>query len=172
MQQFQLSSTIIISLLRKYFFWLITIVISLSLFSCQQLTPYKNKQDLIGNWHCNKIEINTPSHNKVSFEMSTYGSAKITIDKNGLYSFWMDISRDVVLEKEILGNAYSKTIIQAGYTNYRVGFYYATDSSLIVLDADKNKIDEESYSFNERTLTTKFTDKAEKLWKISWVKEN
>lgn len=139
--------------------------------SCKQLPPYKGKLDLIGTWCCNAIEITTPSHNNVNFAMQRYGFASFSLDKDSSYSFSMAILRDVVLEKEAFGNTYSKTIIQAGYKKFRSGFYYATDGNITFLDANKNKVNEESYFFNERTLLTKFIDNDNKLWKISWEKE-
>lgn len=149
------------------------IVLSFFLFfiSCKQLPPYKGKQDLIGNWHCNTIEITTPSHNNINFAMQRYGFANFSLYKDSSYTFSLDILRDVVMEKEAFGNTYSKTVIHAGYKNFRRGFYYASDSKLIFLDANKDRVNDESYFFNERTLLTKFVDKDNKLWKISWEKE-
>jgi hypothetical protein len=148
------------------------ILMIILIWSCKPLEPYKSKYDLIGNWHCRTIEITTPTHNKVVFAIRKYGYADYTIAKDSSYSFSMGILSDVVLEKEALGNSYAKTIIQAGYKNFRRGFYYATNNNIIFYDANKIKVNEENYFFTERTLFTKYLDKDNKQWLISWEKEN
>ena len=155
----------------KKFARFITLLCFLFFISCKQLPPYKGKQDLIGNWHCNTIEITTPSHNNINFAMQRYGFASFSLNQDNSYSFSMDILRDVVLEKESFDNTYSKTVIRAGYKNFRRGFYYATGGNITFLDANKDRVNEESYFFNEKTLLTKFIDNDNKLWKISWEKE-
>ena len=71
----------------------------------------------------------------------------------------MDIERDVVLEKEAFGNTFSKIVLQAGYKNFKKGFYVVTDSSIIILDTEKNVVENDNYLFNERELLTQFMDR-------------
>lgn len=75
------------------------------------------------------------------------------------------------MEREVLGNKYAKTIIQAGYSHFRTGFYKAPDSRLVFLDVHKEVIDTGNYHFEGRVLLTNFTGKDNKNWKISWQKE-
>jgi len=153
-------------------YYKILIVIFIFFISCKQLPPFKGKQDLVGSWHCEKIEITTPRGTNFGFLMRKYGFANFSIYQDSLYSFSMNILQDVVLEKEILGGTYSKTVLQAGYKNTRTGYYQTTDSSLILFDFNKVKINEESYSFCERVLLTTFTDEDKRFWKIFWKKDN
>ncbi len=152
----------------------IIIVISSSLLfiSCKQLPSFNSKEDLLGDWHCKTIEITSASHNSVNFVIRKYGFADLSFDEDSSYSFSMEIFQDVVIDKNLFGGTYSKTVLNSGYKNYRLGYYQATDSSITFMDVNRIEIKNEDYFFNKRTLFTKFSDKDNKLWKISWVKDN
>jgi len=139
--------------------------------SCKEQPTYKNKKDLVGNWHCKAIEITTVSHDIVSFPMDRYGFATFSLDKDSLYTFSIDILHDVVLDKKIFGNTYSKTIINAGYKVYRSGSYNYNDSCIALFDMNRIIVNEESYFFEGSILYTKYIDKDKKQWEISWEKK-
>jgi hypothetical protein len=149
----------------------IRLVLLLSV-GCRQLQPYQGKHDLPGTWLCRTVGIRTHTQHEVDFAMHNYGFASLSFDNDSSFSFSLEILRDVVLEEEVLGNRYSRTVIQAGYKQYRKGYYCATDSSIILYDANRTRANEESYVFEGRTLLTRSTDEDSRLWEISWAKEN
>ena len=150
----------------------IILLLSLILIDCKKSPHYNSRNDLIGNWQCDYIEISIPHNNEARFAIQRYGYASISLNEDSSYSFNLNIIRDVDLEKIVLGNSYSKTIIQAGYKEFRRGYYTATNNNLTFYDANRKIINNESYFFNEKILVTKFINKENKFLKFYWVKEN
>ena len=138
--------------------------------SCNKNIAYKGNKDLIGYWEATTVEIVDPNYNAVRFPMGKYGYSEINFNDDSIYSFRMEIHQDVILEKEVLGNQFEKVILKAGYTNYKQGFYFASDTSIILYDGNKLFSDEYRYDFQEQHLFTYFTDKASRKWKIKWEK--
>ena len=139
-------------------------------YGCKPSIQYKGNKDLVGNWKCKTVEIIAPSSERVSFPMDKYGFSNFTLNNDSSYYFLMEIMQDVILEKEVFGNPYRKTILKSGYKNYRTGYYFASSSELLLYDANRIISNKYSYYFDGQTLYTKFYDKENKQWKISWVK--
>ena len=139
--------------------------------SCKPLPPFTSKKDLMGKWVCRTIDIITPNKNIASFAIYKYGYANFSLDADNTYMYSINITSDVILEKEVLGNTYAKTILKRGYEEFRKGYYSADDSLIVLYDVNKIKIKEDWYYFKERTLVTVSTDNENKLWKIFWEKE-
>ena len=137
---------------------------------CSNSIPYKGNKDLIGYWEAKSVEIVAPSYDGVRFPMQRYGFASLTINNDSSYIFNMEIMQDVILEKEVFGNPYSKVVLNAGYQNYKQGYYLASDTSIILYDANKIFSNEYNYDFSGQILYTRFIDKEKKRWKISWEK--
>lgn len=156
--------------MKKIIYCILILILITMYYSCKPSIQYKGNKDLIGNWEGKTIEIISPSYEKVSFAVHKYGFSTLLLNNDSSYSFLLKIMRDVVLEKEVFGNPYAKKILKSGYTNYRRGYYLASASELILYDANKIISNEYRYYFEEQTLYTKFVDKENNQWKISWEK--
>jgi hypothetical protein len=141
----------------------------ITLNGCKSSVPYKGNKDLFGDWEGKTVEITAQSE-RVSFPMYKYGFATFTLYNDSTYYYSMEITRDVVLEKEVFGNPYAKTILKSGYKNYKRGYYLASSSKIILYDANKIISKEYGYYFDKQTLYIKFKDKENKQWLISWEK--
>ena len=138
-------------------------------YGCKPSIPYKGNKDLIGNWEGKTVDIIAQSE-RVTFPMYKYGFATFTLYNDSTYYYLMEITRDVILEKEIFGNSYAKTILKSGFKNYRTGYYLASSSEIILYDANRIISKEYSYYFEEQTLCIKFKDNEDKQWIITWEK--
>lgn len=145
------------------------LIILIMIYGCRSSKKYEGNKDLIGNWEGKTVEIIAQSE-RISFPMYKYGFASLVLSGDSTYNYLMEINRDVVLEKEVFGNPYAKTILKSGYKNYKRGSYYASSSELLLYDANKILSNEYSYYFEGETLYMKFKDKEDKLWIISWEK--
>jgi hypothetical protein len=139
---------------------------------CSEKSPYSGKKDLSGYWHCKTVEITSPANEKTGFSIYKYGYGFVAIEKDSLYESTLEILKDVVLEKSVFGNSYKKTLIQGGYKSFRKGYYKATDSLITFYDVNNRIVNDEEYYFDGRVLYTKFKDREDKLWIISWEKDN
>lgn len=144
-------------------------ILFIILCGCKPSVPYKGNKDLFGNWKGKTVEITSQSE-RVSFPMYKYGFATFTLYNDSTYYYLMEITRDVILEKEVFGNPYTKTVLKSGYKNYKSGYYLASSSKIILYDANRIISEEFSYYFDEQTLYIKFEDKENKQWLISWEK--
>ncbi|RJQ65093.1 MAG: hypothetical protein C4517_00675 [Stygiobacter sp.] len=142
------------------------------LISCEPSPPYNNKKDLVGNWECKNVRITTSNKNISFFDMSKYGYASLVLSKDTTYTFSMVIMKDVVIDKEVFGNLYSKKIINAGFKNLRKGSYSTSEKTMIFYDDNKTVVSEENYHFENRTLVSRYLDKEKKIWEVSWEKVN
>lgn len=147
----------------------LTLIIFTIFYSCEPTIPYKGNKDLLGSWKGRTVLI-TANFEKVSFPMDKYGFASFTLYNDSTYDYLLEITRDVILEKEVFGNPYAKTILRSGFKDYKRGYYLASDSMLIFKDANKIISREYSYYFDMQILYVKFNDKENKQWIISWEK--
>lgn len=145
---------------------------SILLWGCKSPSPFKSKRDLIGRWKGILVEITTPNRLQASFPFRKYGTALFELNNDSSFSYNVEIDRDVVLEKEILGNHLSKTLIKAEYKSFRKGNFMADDSSITLYDADNKQISQNKYYFKERTLFTEFIGKDNLNWLIKWEKSD
>lgn len=136
---------------------------------CKPPIPYEGNKDLIGNWKGKTFEIITRSE-RVNFPMYKYGFASINFYSDSTYNYTIEITNDVILEKEVFGNPYAKTIINSGYKMYKSGYYLVGSSKIILYDVNKLISQEYEYYFNEQTFNLKFIDKDNKEWLIVWKK--
>ncbi|MGE5353795.1 MAG: hypothetical protein ACM3P0_17045 [Acidobacteriota bacterium] len=143
---------------------------SILLWGCKSQPPFKSKSDLIGEWKGTVVDITTLNRLKASFPFRKYGSAHFDLNQDNSFTYTLEINRDVVLEKEVLGNPLSKTLIKAVYKNFQRGKFTASDSSLTLYDPDNNEIFQNKYHFKERTLYTEFVSKDKLTWLIAWEK--
>jgi len=147
----------------------VAFIISAIIDGCKPSIPYKGNKDLIGNWEGKTVEIIAHSE-RVNFPMYKYGFANFTLYNDSTYYYSMEITRDVILEKEVFGNPYAKTVLKSGYKNYKRGYYLASSSKIILYDANRIISKEYNYYFDKQTLYIKFKDKGNKQWLISWEK--
>ena len=155
--------------MEKIIYCILILILITMYHSCKPLIPYKGNKDLIGNWEGKTVEIIAQSE-RVSFPMYKYGFATFTLYDDSTYYYLMEITRDVILEKEVFGNPYAKTILKSGFKNYRTGYYLASSSEIILYDANRIISKEYSYYFDEQTLSIRFKDKENKQWIITWEK--
>ncbi len=148
------------------------LILALIIVGCKQSIPFTNKNDLLGNWKGEIIKITTPSNLETHFPIRKYGYASFSLNKDNSYTFSMTILRDVILDKNILGNNYSKALIKAVYKEFKTGKYTAIDSAMIFLNNNGIIENKEKYFFIDRTLYTEYSDKDKNIWLISWEKEN
>ncbi|MCU7495184.1 MAG: hypothetical protein HF314_04810 [Ignavibacteria bacterium] len=116
------------------------------------------------------VDITAPNRLKSSFPLRKYGTAIFELNSDSSFTYTLEINRDVVLEKEVLGNPVSKTLIKAVYKNFQKGKFIASDSSLILYDSHNNEISQDKYYFKERILYTEFVSKDRLTWLIAWEK--
>ncbi len=144
----------------------------ISFAGCKPRPPFKTKSDLIGNWNGEFVQITTPSNLHAQFPVKKYGFASFALNKDDSYFYNLAIIRDVVLDKNILGNNYSKLLVRAVYRKYQTGQYAATDSTLSLFNDNGINGYVEKYFFEDRTLFTKYIDENKNTWLISWQKDN
>ncbi|MHB9011450.1 MAG: hypothetical protein ACYC49_04405 [Ignavibacteriaceae bacterium] len=156
--------------LKLIFYYIL--IISLIIAGCKPSIPFTNKSDLLGNWKGEIIKITTPSNLETHFPIRKYGYASFSLNKDNSYTFSLTILRDVILDKNILGNNYSKILIKAVYKDFNTGNYTASDSAIIFLNNNGIIANKEKYFFTDRTLYTEYSDKNQNIWLISWEKEN
>lgn len=154
--------------LKMFFCCILNLIIFIS--GCRHALPFKNKSDLLGNWEGEMIKIANKSNLETHFPIRKYGYASFSLNKDNSYTFSMTILRDVILEKNILSNTYSKVLIKAVYKEFRTGEYSAIDSAIIFFNNNGKIENKEKYFFKDRTLYTNFTDKDKNNWLISWEK--
>lgn len=152
----------------KIFYY--TLILFVICVGCKSTVSYKGNKDLMGNWEGKTIDIISPSNERVSFPMSRYGFSTMRFDNDSTYYFLMEIMHDVILEKEVFGNPYTKTVLKSGYKKYKTGYFLASNSEIILYDYNRILSNKLSYYFNEQILYTKFKDKENKQWIISWEK--
>lgn len=140
------------------------------MWGCKSPAPFKSKQDLIGRWKGTVVDITTASRLRASFPFRKYGSAFLELNSDSSFSYTMEINRDVVLEKEVLGNPISKTLLKAVYKEFQKGKFSADDSSLVLYDPYNKQVSKTKYFFKERTLYTEFLNKDKFTWLIAWEK--
>lgn len=140
------------------------------LWGCKHPVPFKSKSDLIGQWTGTLVDITTPNHLRASFPFRKYGMALFELNQDSSFTYTLEINRDVVLEKEVLGNPLSKTLIKAVYKKFQRGKFTASDSTLSLNDPGDNEISQNKYFFKERTLYTEFVSKDKLTWLIAWEK--
>ncbi|HEX2868542.1 MAG TPA: hypothetical protein VHO03_15980 [Ignavibacteriales bacterium] len=140
------------------------------LWGCKHPAPFKSKKDLIGQWKGTVVDVTTPNRLRASFPFRKYGLALFELNRDSSFSYTIEINRDVILEKEVLGNPLSKTLIKAVYKRFQKGRFSAGDSTLTLNDPDNNEISRNKYYFNDRTLYTEFVGKDKLTWLIAWEK--
>ena len=140
------------------------------LWGCESPAPFKSKLDLTGQWKGTVVDVTTPNRLKASFPFRKYGSALLELNSDSSFSYTVEIYRDVILEKEVLGNPLSKTLIKAVYKEFQRGKFIANDSSIVLYDPGNKPSSQNKYFFKERTLYTEFLNKDKLTWLIAWEK--
>ncbi len=108
----------------------ITFILIIAGYGCKPSITYKGNIDLIGNWEGKTVEITSPSSERISFPMSKYGFSSLTLNKDSSFNFVMEIMRDIILDKDVFGNSYSKVMLKSGFKNYRSGYFLASASKI------------------------------------------
>ncbi|MBN8706907.1 MAG: hypothetical protein J0L62_13605 [Bacteroidetes bacterium] len=138
---------------------------------CSDKKEYSSQKDLPGEWKAFRAEVTSVSANEtLSFSMDQFGKGSLVLGADSSCVFSMSLSRDLIIEKDVLGNSYRKTILHSGFSTYQRGYYSATDSILLVLDYNKKNTQFLKYGFQEQTLLTHHADKKNLQWKIFWEK--
>jgi hypothetical protein len=138
---------------------------------CKHAAAYKSKADLTGSWNGELIEVTTPSNNYSHFSISKYGYASLILRADSTYYFAIEIFKDVIIEKNVLGNNYPKRLIKAKFKDICTGRYNPYDTYIYMNNKPLVLSDSITYYFNERTLYTKSKDKNNNVWLIPGKRE-
>ena len=156
--------------MNKLFYIVIIIAIIIFVTKCNSDIKYYGNKDLIGNWEAKTIDIFSPSNEHINFAIKKYGYSYLSFSRDSSFNFILKLFKDVVLKKDVFGNPYEKTILKSGYENYKSGYYLASDSIIIFYDNNKIISNRYNYIFAGNILYTKFADKENNQWEISWEK--
>lgn len=141
------------------------------LLGCSGKTAYTSQKDLPGEWNAVRAEVTSVSTKEnLSFSMDKYGKGSLVLMADSSCVFSMSLKRDLVIEKDVLGNPFRKTLLHSGFSTYQRGYFSSNDSALFIFDYDKIKTEVLKYSFQEQMLITRHADRKNLQWKIFWEK--
>jgi len=147
------------------------LLIGFFLLGCSGKTEYSSQKDLPGEWKAVRAEVTSVSSKEtLSFSMDQFGKGNLVLEADSSSVFSMSLNRDLIIEKDVLGSPYRKTILHSGFSTYQRGYYSSNDSVLLIFDYDRIKTQILNYGFQEQTLLTHHADKNNLQWKIFWEK--